>query len=149
MSNGGPLARLHGKGAKRAHRAAGRTLKRRFHMKFAFLSFESPADIARRTGKDSKAYVDGWMAYGAALQQAGVLVSGAGLEPITTATTLRSKDGKRQVQDGPYADTKDQFGGFYIVDVPSLDVALEWASKSPCLPNGAIEVRPLIPFPPK
>jgi len=118
-------------------------------MKFAFLSFESPADIARRTGKDSKAYVDGWMAYGAALQQAGVLVSGAGLEPITTATTLRSRDGKRQVQDGPYADTKDQFGGFYIVDVPSLDVALEWASKSPCLPGGAIEVRPLIPFPPK
>ncbi|MDB5214676.1 MAG: hypothetical protein JWO86_2603 [Myxococcaceae bacterium] len=118
-------------------------------MKFSILSFESPAEIGRRTGPDAKAYVDGWMAYSAALRAAGVFVSGAALQATHTATTIRSKDGKRLVQDGPYADTKEQFGGFYIIEVPSLDAALEWAAKSPALPSGAVEVRPLIPMPPQ
>lgn len=115
-------------------------------MKFAILTYESPADFARRTSeKDFPAYRDGWLAYGAALREAGVLVSGAGLQAIDTATVLRSKDGKRNVQDGPYADTKEQLGGFYIIEVASLDAALEWAAKCPALPNGAVEVRPCLP----
>jgi hypothetical protein len=113
-------------------------------MKFAILIYESPSDITRREGKEAKAYMDAWKAYTAALQAAGVLVSGAGLQPTHAATTIRSKDGKRLVQDGPYAETKDQFGGFYIIEAASLDAALEWASKCPSLPSGAVEVRPVL-----
>ncbi len=114
-------------------------------MKYAILTYESPEDVAIRTGKDAGAYWAGWAAYGAALKEAGVFAGGAGLQPKETATTLRTKDGKRLVQDGPYADTKEQFGGFFLIEVPSLDVALEWASKCPALKNGAVEVRPLLP----
>jgi hypothetical protein len=113
-------------------------------MRFTILTYESTGDFARRKN-DFPAYRDGWMAYGAALREAGVLVAGAGLQPIDTATTLRTKDGRRDVQDGPYADTKEQLGGFYVIEVPSLDVALEWAAKCPALPNGAVEVRPCLP----
>jgi hypothetical protein len=57
-------------------------------------------------------------------------------------TTLRQRDGKRQVQDGPYADTKEQLGGFYEIDVPDLDTALDWAARCPAAATGAVEVRP-------
>ena len=118
-------------------------------MRFTILTYESAADFDRRKSeKEFPAYRDGWLAYGAALREAGVMVAGAGLQAIDTATTLRSRDGKRNVQDGPYADTKEQLGGFYIIEVPSLDAALEWAAKCPALPNGAVEVRPcLAPWP--
>jgi hypothetical protein len=113
-------------------------------MKYAILTYESAADVAIRKGKDAATYWAGWAAYGAALKAAGVFAGGAGLQSIETATTLRSKEGKRLVQDGPYADTKEQFGGFFLIDVPSLDAALEWAAKCPALTNGAVEVRPLL-----
>ena len=82
------------------------------------------------------------MAYTKALQAAGVMVGGAGLQPTATATTLRMRNGKRHVQDGPYADTKEQLGGYYIVNVPDLDAALEWASRIPAVAGSVIEVRP-------
>ncbi len=74
----------------------------------------------------------------------GVVRSGHGLEPARTATTLRVKHGKRQVQDGPFADTREHLGGYFIVDVPSLDVALEWAARAPCAGAGGVEVRPVM-----
>jgi hypothetical protein len=114
-------------------------------MKYMLLAYESAADFATRTGKDAQAYRDGWMAYGAALREAGVFVAGAGLQPGGRAATLRSPDGKRLVQDGPYADTKEQLGGYFILETPSLDAAIEWASKCPALTNGAMEVRPVLP----
>jgi hypothetical protein len=84
-----------------------------------------------------------WGAYTQALIDAGVMVAGSGLHPSSTATTLRLQDGKRQVQDGPYAATKDQLGGFYIIDVPDLDAALHWAALNPAAATGAVEVRPV------
>lgn len=72
-----------------------------------------------------------------------VMVGGNGLHPPSTATTLRLQDGKRQVQDGPYAATKDQLGGFYLIDVPDLDTALHWAALNPAASMGAVEVRPV------
>jgi hypothetical protein len=70
------------------------------------------------------------------------MVGGAGLQLPDTATTLRLDDGRRLIQDGPYADTKEQLGGFYIVNVPDLDTALEWADRIPAAPGSVIELRP-------
>ncbi len=95
----------------------------------------------------AEAYWGAWSAYVEAIGQAGVVVQGAGLELPATATTVRVREGRRQVQDGPYADTKEQLGGFFIIDVPSLDAALEWAARSPAAAFGAVEVRPVLPPP--
>jgi len=113
--------------------------------KFALLAYQTPADFAARSGPDAKVYWDGWAAFGAALREAGAFVSGAGLQPAQTATTLRMKDGKRLVQDGPYADTKEQLGGVLIIGASSLDEALSWAARCATAATGAVEVRPLIP----
>jgi hypothetical protein len=117
-------------------------------MKYAILIHEPKSEFAKRTGPDAPTYWAGWMAYTQAVQQAGVMVGGAGLEPPDTATTLRSPNGKREVHDGPYADSKEQLGGFYLIEVPSLDEALDWAAKCPGAANGSIEVRAVLPPPP-
>jgi len=74
--------------------------------------------------------------------EAGVHVSGHRLRPVATATTLRVRDGETLVTDGPFAETKEQFGGYFAIDVESLDEALEWARRIPAAAHGAIEVRP-------
>jgi hypothetical protein len=117
-------------------------------MRYTLLVYEGSADLALRSdpdGKKRQAYMAKWPPYGKALRDAGVFVGGAGLLPPEAATTLRLRDGKRQVQDGPYADTKEQLGGYYVIDVPDLDAALDWAARCPALPGGAIEVRPVLP----
>ena len=84
-----------------------------------------------------------WMVYTKALIEAGVMVGGSRLAPTTAATTLHVRDGKRHVQDGPYADTKEQLAGYYIIRTPDLDSALDWAARCPGALNGKLEVRPL------
>lgn len=81
-------------------------------------------------------------AYAATLQAAGVLVGAEVLQPSTSTTTLRTVDGALQVQDGPFADTKEQLGGTFVVDVPDLDAALAWARQAPSVDWGPVEVRP-------
>lgn len=115
-------------------------------MNYTILIYETPADFAARTDpKKQEAYWTAWPPFSKALKEAGVFAGGAGLQPPETATTLRFPDEKRLVQDGPYADTKEQLGGFFIVDVPDLDTALEWAARCPRMPGRVIEVRPNIP----
>jgi hypothetical protein len=75
-------------------------------------------------------------------------VSGNGLQAPEMGTTVRLRDGKRQVQDGPIADTKEHLGGYFIIQAPTLDVALEWAARAPCTASGSAEVRPVLPPPP-
>ena len=117
-------------------------------MNYSMLIYENQTGFALRTDpKKSKDYWAAWPAYGQALKDAGVFVGGAGLQMPDTATTLKLGDGKRQVQDGPYADTKEQLGGFYIIDVPNLDAALEWAARIPAAPGSVIEVRPNLQVP--
>jgi hypothetical protein len=111
-------------------------------MQFALLIYESPEAFATRN-KDS--YVGAWRAYHKALVEAGIFVGGDPLQLPETGTTVRLKEGKRSVQDGPYADTKEQLGGFTILELPSLDVALDWAARCPAASYGAVEVRPLVP----
>ena len=112
-------------------------------MKYTILIYESDADFKTRTDAARKdTYWGAYRAYTVALREAGVMTGGAGLQPPHAGTTLRQRDGKRHVQDGPYADTKEQLGGFYEIEVPDLDKALEWAARGPAAATGVVEVRP-------
>lgn len=116
-------------------------------MKYSILIYETSEDFAARTDAEkSQAYWQGYQAYTEALQQAGVLVGGAALQGVATATTVRLANGKRQVQDGPFADTREQLGGFYDIEVADLDAALEWAARCPAAATGTVEVRPHLPM---
>jgi hypothetical protein len=77
------------------------------------------------------------------MQAAGVLRGGAELKPTHSATTVRVRNGKTLTTDGPFAETKEQLGGFYLIDVPHLDDAVHWAARCPLAAGGSIEVRPL------
>jgi hypothetical protein len=109
---------------------------------------ENPDERAKpKDPAQAGAYWGGWQAYMGALAQAGVMIGGNVLRPPETATTLRVDNGTRHVVDGPFADTKEQLAGFIIIDVPDLDVALEWASRAPCASGGSVEIRPVLPPP--
>jgi hypothetical protein len=84
-----------------------------------------------------------YAAYTQAMQRAGVVRGGERLRPTSEATTVRVNGGKTQVLDGPYAETKEQLGGFYLIEVPDLDAALSWAAKCPGASTGTMEVRPI------
>ena len=84
-----------------------------------------------------------YVAYTEALQRAGVLRDGNRLQPTATAKTVRSRNGKAAVTDGPFAETKEVVGGYYLIDVPDLESALAWAGRCPGALHGAIEVRPV------
>ncbi len=88
---------------------------------------------------------DYW-AYEKALADAGVKEAGEALQGTQTATTVRIKDDERVVTDGPYAETREVLGGFYLVDVPDLDAAIEWAARCPGAKYGTMEVRPIMEF---
>jgi hypothetical protein len=110
-------------------------------MKYALLVYQSQEAFESR---DNAAAMAAGRAYGEALQAAGVFVGGAGLESPQAATTVSVRDGKRQVHDGPYAETKEFLAGFGIIDVPDLDAALEWAARHPAAGYSSVEVRPLL-----
>lgn len=113
-------------------------------MSYAMLIYETEDALAARSdAQKQEAYWSAWGAYHKALTEAGVISGGSPLEPGHTGTTLRLRGGERQVQDGPYADTKEQLGGYMIFDVPDLDTALDWAARCPAAEYGAVEVRPV------
>jgi hypothetical protein len=98
------------------------------------------------TPEDMKAELGRWQAYGQELVDAGAFVAGEGLQESATATTVRiGDDGDRLITDGPFAESKEQLGGFYLIDCKDLDEALEWGKKVP-LPAGAVEVRPVMDY---
>ena len=92
-------------------------------------------------------FMAGWFKYDEDLRRAVDVIDGSALQPTATATTVRFKDGKVVTSDGPFAETKEQLGGYYLIDVDNLDAALEWAGKMPSIPEGGtVEVRPLQTF---
>lgn len=109
------------------------------------LIYESPEDFQGRDGERQETQIGAWRAYYRALVEAGVYVTGAPLALPSTGATVRVHGGQRRVQDGPYADTKEQLGGYIILEVPSMDAALDWASRCPTAATGALEVRPVSP----
>ncbi|HEX5633422.1 MAG TPA: YciI family protein [Gemmatimonadales bacterium] len=118
-------------------------------MRYALLVYESAADIAARSSPETReSYMAPYLAYTKALIDAGVSAGGAGLQAPGFATTIRLRGGQRHVQDGPFAETKELLGGFYLLDVPDLDTALEWAARCPAAASGSVEVRPALPPPP-
>jgi hypothetical protein len=90
--------------------------------------------------------VAAYTAYTEALKQAGIYKGSNRLAPIANATTVRIADGKTQVLDGPYADLKEQLGGYFLIDVPDLDAAISWASRCPGASHGTIDVRPIFQY---
>lgn len=115
-------------------------------MEYMLMFYESKADFAARNdAKASETYWGAWMAYSKALTEASVRKgTGNALQPPATATTLRMNGSERRVQDGPFADAKEQLGGYMIIEAPNLDEALKWAARAPCAVNGAVEVRPVL-----
>ncbi len=117
-------------------------------MQYALLLTESPEDFASRTDPArADAYWASWSAYVAAIHESGIFVAGAGLQPPDTATTVRIRGGSTEVQDGPFADVKEQLGGVFVIEVPDLDAALEWAARCPSTSTASVEVRPVLPPP--
>lgn len=115
-------------------------------MQYALLYHQTPEVFAARKDPEKRAaFWAAFVPYMTAMREAGIIVAGAGLEPPETATAVRLRDGQRLVQDGPYADSKEQLAGFFIIEVPSLDLALDWASRYPGGPGGGVEVRPVAP----
>ena len=115
-------------------------------MQYMIMFYEDPASLADRSDPVKGPALQGaWGAYIQALAGAGIKVSGAGLQPPHSAATVRVRDGQRVVHDGPYAETREHLGGFFVVEVPDLDTALDWAARSPAASYGAVEVRPVLP----
>jgi len=105
----------------------------------------SPAD-SRPSPEEMEAEMPKWFSYTRELQESGAMVAGDALQPVETATTVRVRDGETVISDGPFAETKEALGGYYLVDVPDLDAALAWAAKIPNVGYGSIEVRPIVKF---
>ena len=104
--------------------------------------YTNDEDIANMSPEDMQKVFEAVDVFNAEVKDAGAWVFAGGLHPPSTATTVRSDDGKVTVTDGPYAETKEQIGGFWIIDAPDLDAALAWATKGSAACAGAVEVRP-------
>lgn len=85
-----------------------------------------------------------WGAYTKALMEAGAMRGGNALKGAFTATVVRVRDGRREIHDGPYADSREQLGGYFIIEAVDLDEALQWAARNPAASSGAVEVRPIL-----
>jgi len=114
-------------------------------MKYLLLIYGNETAMAAASKSDAEKATGAYMAYTEAMQNAGVLVGGERLRPTSAATTITGANGKTKVLNGPYAETKEQLGGYYMIDVPDLDAALSWASRCPGTARGSVEVRPIWP----
>ena len=112
-------------------------------MKYLLLIANEEAAMKAMTPADMGPMLAAYRAFGEAMAKAGVTAAGERLQPTAAATTVRVRGGKTEVLDGPYADTKEQLGGYYLIDVPDLDAALAWAARCPGASHGAVEVRPI------
>jgi len=112
------------------------------------LFHEAAGDFALRTatGPESEAYWGAWRAYMGAMAGAGVMRGGNALLPAATAVIVRRQGEAPQVLDGPYAETKEQLGGYVVLEVPDMETAITWAARCPCAATGAVEVRPVMPM---
>lgn len=110
-------------------------------MRYLILIYENEATMPQDPGEFQK-----WMEYTERLKASGCYVGGQALQPTSTATTVRRGGGKVLTVDGPFAETKEQLGGYYMVDCKDLDEALYWAGEIPSADRGPVEVRPIMEF---
>jgi len=112
-------------------------------MKYLLLIYGNEAAMLSASKEASAQTLAAYGAYMDAMRKAGTYVGGERLRPSSSATTVRANGGKTQVLDGPYADTKEQLGGYFMIEAPDLDAALSWAARCPGASHGAVEVRPI------
>jgi hypothetical protein len=112
-------------------------------MKYLLMIYADESQSAKMTPEDGAKMTQAHGAYAEALVKAGAMQGGQRLRPISDATSVRVRGGKTEVLNGPYAETREQLGGFYLIDVPDLDAALSWAARCPSSSQGTIEVRPI------
>jgi hypothetical protein len=116
-------------------------------MKYVLLLYGDEGRWANMTPEEVAEDVERWSAFGQELTGSGAFVAGEGLDPTTSAITVRIKDGEVVHTDGPFAETREQLGGFYLLECPDLDAALAWAAKVPDLgESGSVEVRPVMDY---
>ena len=113
-------------------------------MQYILMDYVNEAGWPELTRAEQQHWLGAYRAYMEAMTRAGVLRSSNGLQRTSAATTVRVADGKTQALDGPYADSKEQLGGFHIIEVADLDAAIAWAARSPTALHGVVEVRPLM-----
>jgi hypothetical protein len=121
--------------------------RRRLVMQYMLLIYDDESIWRTMPEGEREAVMGEYFAYTESLKSAGKYVAGDALQPTETATSLRVRDGEVAKTDGPFAETKEALGGYYLVDVDSEDEALEWAAKIPSARFGTIEVRPIVVFP--
>ena len=115
-------------------------------MKYLLMIYVNEAGMQSATKEQVDEQMRAYAAYTDALVTSGVMVGGERLRPSQTATTVRARNGKTEVLDGPYADTKEQLGGYYMIDVPDMDAALSWSARCPGASTGTMEIRPVWPL---
>jgi hypothetical protein len=115
-------------------------------MRYALLIYGAPDAQAGESPTDDGVF-DDWAAYTRALKSAGALVALERLDVVDTATSVRLRGGERLLTDGPFIETKEHLLGFYLVEVPDLDAAIDWAARMPGVRRGTVEVRPVMPTP--
>lgn len=113
-------------------------------MQYMLLIYDG--DDRERAPADLQAVVAEHMRLAADMREAGVMLGGDGLEPVDTATTVRTTGGEKVLHDGPFPDTREQLGGYYLIEVADLDAALAWARRVPVSEGGGVEVRPLMTY---
>ncbi|MEA2779848.1 MAG: hypothetical protein QOK29_1392 [Rhodospirillaceae bacterium] len=112
-------------------------------MNYMLLIYQNEAAMQEASETQINEMMGAYAAYTKAMRDSGAFVAGDRLRPSASATTVRMANGAKKVLNGPYAETKEQLGGFYIIDVPDLDAALSWAARCPGAQRGALEVRPM------
>ncbi len=112
-------------------------------MKYALLIYSSPG-AAERVQPADDGVIDSWLDYTAAVKQSGALLGAEQLAHVDTATSVTVRGGERLLTDGPFIETKELLLGFYLLDMPDLDTALDWAAKMPVVRYGTVEVRPVL-----
>ncbi len=112
-------------------------------MKYILLIYENEKRWEAASRNDLEKVLADHGAYGEAMANAGVMRGGAELKPTATATSIRFNGGKPKTVDGPFAETKEQLGGYYVIEVDNLEQAIEWAEKMPAMQDGVVEIRPL------
>ena len=115
-------------------------------MKYLLLIYSDEKADANMSKEEADAWMGEYWAYTEAMQKAGVSLAGDALQPAATATTVRVQDGKKLTTHGPFAETKEQLGGYYLLNCNNLDEAIDWAAKCPGARAGSIEVRPIMEF---
>jgi hypothetical protein len=115
-------------------------------MQYALTIYDDQSRWSEMSEADGAAVSEAYGKVTEEMRAAGIFRAGEGLQPVTTATTVRVPNGERLVTDGPFAETKEQLAGFYVLDCKDLDEAIEWAAKIPGARSGCVEVRPVIQY---